>query len=109
MALASLHVMDLDRAHYDAATQPMQSHLNVGSGEELSIGELAETVMQVVGFQGRLEFDTSKPDGTPRKLLDVSRLASLGWAPGIPLKTGLKQTYQAFIGGVQATPLIAGA
>jgi GDP-L-fucose synthase len=109
MALASLHVMDLDRPRYDAATQPMQSHLNVGSGEELSIGELAKTVMQVVGFQGRLEFDTAKPDGTPRKLLDVSRLASLGWAPGIPLKTGLQETYRAFLAGLQATPLNAGA
>jgi GDP-L-fucose synthase len=108
MALASLHVMDLDRQRYDAATQPMQSHLNVGSGEELSIGELARIVMQVVGFQGRLEFDTSKPDGTPRKLLDVSKLASLGWAPGIPLKTGLQETYQAFLAGLPATPVAAG-
>jgi GDP-L-fucose synthase len=105
MALASLHVMDLDRAHYEAVTQPMQSHLNVGSGEELSIGELAETVMQVVGFQGRLEFDNSKPDGTPRKLLDVSRLASLGWAPEISLKAGLAETYQAYLAGMLVTPL----
>lgn len=105
MALASVYVMDLDRSRYEAATQPMQSHLNVGSGEELSIGELAKTVMQVVGFQGRLEFDTTKPDGTPRKLLDVSRLASLGWAPGIPLKTGLQETYRAFLAGMQ----VAGA
>ncbi|MES2361139.1 MAG: GDP-L-fucose synthase [Pseudomonadota bacterium] len=104
MALASLHVMGLDRARYEAATQPMQSHLNVGSGEELSIGELAKTVMQVVGFQGRLEFDTTKPDGTPRKLLDVSRLASLGWAPGISLKAGLAETYQAFVAGAQLKP-----
>lgn len=109
MALASLHVMGLDRPRYGAATQPMQSHLNVGSGEELSIGELAKTVMQVVGFQGRLEFDTSKPDGTPRKLLDVSRLASLGWAPGIPLKAGLQETYRAFLAGMQVTPLAGSA
>ncbi len=109
MALASLHVMDLDRPRYDAATQPMQSHLNVGSGEELSINELAKTVMQVVGFQGRLEFDTSKPDGTPRKLLDASRLASLGWAPGIPLKAGLQETYRAFLAGMQVTPLAGSA
>ena len=109
MALASVHVMGLDRSRYDAATQPMQSHLNVGSGEELSIGELAKTVMQVVGFQGRLEFDTSKPDGTPRKLLDVSRLASLGWAPGISLKAGLQETYQAFLAGTQVTPLAGSA
>jgi GDP-L-fucose synthase len=109
MALASVHVMDLDRPRYDAATQPMQSHLNVGSGEELSIGELAKAVMQVVGFQGRLEFDTSKPDGTPRKLLDVSRLASLGWAPGIPLKAGLQETYRAFLAGMQVTPLAGSA
>lgn len=109
MALASVHVMGLDRPRYDAATRPMQSHLNVGSGEELSIGDLAKTVMQVVGFQGRLEFDTTKPDGTPRKLLDVSRLASLGWAPGISLKAGLQETYQAFLAGWQAKPLAAGA
>ncbi|MDW5443919.1 GDP-L-fucose synthase [Polaromonas sp. SM01] len=104
MALASLHVMDLEPARYEAATQPMQSHLNVGSGEELSIGELAKTVMQVVGFQGRIEFDNTKPDGTPRKLLDVSRLVSLGWAPGIPLRAGLEETYQAFLAGTQSVP-----
>jgi GDP-L-fucose synthase len=109
MAVASLHVMDLDRPRYDAATQPMQSHLNVGSGEELSIGELAKTVMQVVGFQGRLEFDTNKPDGTPRKLLDVSRLTSLGWASGIPLEAGLQETYRAFLAGTQVTPLAGSA
>lgn len=104
MALASLHVMNLDRALYDAKTQPMQSHLNVGSGEELSIGELAKTIMQVVGFQGKLEFDTTKPDGTPRKLLDVSRLKSLGWAPGISLKSGLDETYRAFLSSAPSAP-----
>ncbi len=108
MALASLHVMDLDRARYGAATQPMQSHLNVGSGEELSIGELAKTIMQVVGFQGVLEFDTSKPDGTPRKLLDVSRLKSLGWAPGISLKPGLDETYRAFLSSAPSAPQAGG-
>lgn len=104
MALASVHVMNLDRALYDAKTQPMQSHLNVGSGEELSIGELAKTIMQVVGFQGKLEFDTTKPDGTPRKLLDVSRLKSLGWAPGISLKSGLDETYRAFLSSAPSAP-----
>jgi GDP-L-fucose synthase len=89
-----LHVDDLARAclflleHYDAP-EPV----NVGVGEDLSIRELAELVAETVGFEGRLEFDTSKPDGTPRKLLDVSKIRSLGWEPRIDLRTGLRETY----------------
>jgi GDP-L-fucose synthase len=96
MAEASVHVMELDRAAYDAHTEPMQSHINVGSGEDITIRELAELVGQVVGFAGRIELDASKPDGTPRKWLDITRLRQLGWAPRIALKLGLISAYQSF-------------
>jgi GDP-L-fucose synthase len=97
MAAASVHVMNLDKAIYDAHTQPMLSHINVGTGEDLSIRELAETVAQVVGYGGRIEFDPSKPDGTPRKLLDVSRLHALGCRARIGLAEGLRQAYADFL------------
>ena len=74
-----------------------QSHLNVGTGTDLTIADLAHTVAAVTGFDGRLTFDASKPDGTPRKLLDVSRLASLGWRAGIGLPEGLRSTYDWFL------------
>ncbi len=74
----------------------MVSHLNVGSGTDVSIRELAETIKEVVGFPGELRFDTSKPDGTPRKLLDISKLAGLGWQAKTDLKDGLRRTYRAF-------------
>lgn len=79
MAQACLFVMNLDRPTYAAHTQPMLSHINVGSGVDVSIGELAEMLAEVTGFRGKLIFDTTKPDGTPRKLMDVSRLAAMGW------------------------------
>lgn len=97
MAAASVHVMLLDEATYRAHTQPMLSHINVGSGVECTIRELAETVARVTGFQGRLVFDVSKPDGTPRKLMDVSRLKALGWQAGIGLEDGLRDTYRWFV------------
>mgnify|MGYP006299428767 CR=1 FL=1 len=97
MAAASVHVMELDDASYRANTQPMLSHINVGTGQDCTIRELAETVARVTGFQGRLVFDTSKPDGTPRKLLDVSRLKALGWEAGIALEEGLRDAYQWFL------------
>ncbi len=97
MAAASIHVMNLDRAVLESATRPMLSHVNVGSGEEVSIGGLAEQVRAVVGFGGRIEYDAGKPDGTPRKLLDSSLLNRLGWSPGISLKTGLKSAYRWFL------------
>ena len=75
----------------------MLSHINVGTGEDCSIGELAALVGEVTGFEGELAFDTSKPDGTPRKLLDVSRLAALGWTASIPLADGLSSTYAWFL------------
>ena len=89
MAAACVHVMNLDRAVWQSATQPMLSHLNVGSGVECSIRELAETIARVTGFQGKLVFDTSKPDGAPRKLMDSSALNKLGWRAQIPLSVGL--------------------
>jgi GDP-L-fucose synthase len=97
MAAASVHFMQLDRAIYQAHTEPMQSHINVGTGMDVTIGELAETIMRTVGFTGELAFDTSKPDGTPRKLLDVSALAAMGWTAQMGLTEGLKQTYADFL------------
>jgi nucleoside-diphosphate-sugar epimerase len=97
MAEASVHVMELDRAAYDANTQPMLSHINVGTGEDLSIRELAATIGRVVGFAGRTEYDATKPDGTPRKLMDVSRLARLGWKARVGLEEGLARAYRDFL------------
>lgn len=97
MAAACLFVLGLSSEKYYQQISPMQSHINVGSGEDVSILELAEMVMQVVGFQGRLVFDSSKPDGAPRKLLNVSLLSRLGWQRTISLKNGLEQTYRWFL------------
>jgi len=97
MAAASLYVLQLDKATYEANTQPMLSHINVGTGVDCTIRELAETIAEVVGFQGELVFDASKPDGTPRKLMDVSRLKSMGWEASIELKEGLDATYRWFL------------
>ncbi|MFU8763535.1 MAG: GDP-L-fucose synthase [Haliea sp.] len=97
MAAACLHVMDLPLAAYQRHTQPMLSHINVGTGVDCSISELAETMAEVTGFTGTLVFDTSKPDGTPRKLLDVSRLKALGWEAGIALREGLEDTYRWYL------------
>jgi nucleoside-diphosphate-sugar epimerase len=96
MAEASLFVMNLDREAYEANTQPMLSHINVGTGQDVSIRELAELLADVTGFKGRLSFDTSKPDGTPRKLMDVSRLSSMGWTASTDLRGGVEQTYEWF-------------
>ncbi|MCO7246807.1 GDP-L-fucose synthase [Halomonas sp. Mc5H-6] len=97
MAAASVYVMNLDNETYQANTKPMLSHINVGTGLDCTIRELAETIKRVVGFEGELVFDTSKPDGTPRKLMDVSRLKALGWEASIPLEEGLQQTYDWFL------------
>ncbi|KAA3626768.1 MAG: GDP-L-fucose synthase [Proteobacteria bacterium] len=97
MAAASVFVMGLDNVSYKANTQPMLSHINVGTGNDCTIRELAETMTRVTGFKGRLAFDTSKPDGTPRKLLDVSRLNNLGWEATISLEEGLGRTYDWFL------------
>ncbi len=97
MAAASIHVLLLDKQVYEANTQPMLSHINVGTGVDCTIRELAETMKRVVGFEGELIFDATKPDGTPRKLMDVSRLRNLGWVAEIDLKQGLEKTYQWFL------------
>jgi GDP-L-fucose synthase len=97
MAAASVHLMELDLDTYQANTQPMLSHINVGTGEDCTIRELAETVAKVTGFKGRLLFDASKPDGTPRKLMDVSRLRALGWHSTIGLEEGLSDAYRWFV------------
>jgi len=96
MADACLHVMQLDRTTYEANTSPQLSHINVGAGQDVTIAELAELIGKVVGFEGRIEFDSSKPDGTPRKLMDSSRLLSLGWSPKVPLLEGMIETYAQF-------------
>ena len=97
MAAASVYVMELADEIYQANTQPMLSHINVGTGVDCTIRELAETMAKVVGFTGQVVFDSMKPDGTPRKLLDVSRLADLGWRYAIGLEQGLTKTYQWFL------------
>ncbi|WP_322401502.1 GDP-L-fucose synthase [Massilia luteola] len=97
MAEASVYVMNLDRDTYAASTDPMHSHINVGTGEDVTIAELARLVGATVGYRGRIAFDTSKPDGTPRKLLDVSKLKSLGWQARTPLPDGLRRAYAAFV------------
>jgi len=96
MAAACIHVMQLPKSTYDRHTEPMLSHINVGFGGDISIAELAGVVAEVVGFEGRIEFDTTRPDGTPRKLLDSSRLNKLGWQPKVDLKDGLRQAYAEF-------------
>jgi GDP-L-fucose synthase len=101
MAAASVHVLLLDEQTYKANTQPMLSHINVGTGVDCTIRELAETMQRVVGFEGKLVFDTTKPDGTPRKLMNVDRLKSLGWQYSIDLDTGLKKTYAWFLNNVE--------
>jgi len=97
MAEASVHVMDLDRATYAKHTQPMLSHINVGTGEDLTIAELARLVARVVGFRGEITFDRTKPDGTPRKLMDAGRLRDLGWQPRVGLEDGLALAYRDFL------------
>jgi GDP-L-fucose synthase len=97
MAAACVHVMNLDRATYAAHTDPMHSHINVGTGEDVTIAELARLVGETVGYHGRIVFDASKPDGTPRKLLDVSKLKALGWQASTPLPLGLRRAYDAFL------------
>jgi GDP-L-fucose synthase len=98
MAAASIHVMELDKTTYDINTEPMLSHINVGTGVDCTIRELVETVAKVTGFDGQIKFDASKPDGAPRKLMNVSRLASLGWKYSYALEDGLIDTYRWFLG-----------
>ncbi len=104
MAVASLFVMNLDRATYQAETDPMLSHINVGTGSDISIMELARMVADVTGFTGDIDCDTSKPDGTLRKLMDISKLTRLGWKAHIDLRAGISATYDWF-----RAQLVAGA
>jgi len=97
MAAASLFVLQLDDKVYKANTETMLSHINIGTGIDCSIREVAETIKRVVGFEGELVFDVTKPDGPPRKLLDVSRLKAMGWQASVSLEQGLSSTYQWFI------------
>jgi GDP-L-fucose synthase len=97
MAEASVHVMELDAATYAKHTKPMLSHINVGTGEDLTIAELARLIGRVVGYRGEIGFDPTKPDGTPRKLMDVGRLKSLGWQPRVGLEEGLALAYRDFL------------
>jgi GDP-L-fucose synthase len=97
MAAASLHVMQLPKSIYDEHTQPMQSHINVGSGSDVTIAELAQQIAQTVGYAGQITFDAHKPDGSPRKWMDSARLNALGWIPQINLQQGLASAYQDFV------------
>jgi GDP-L-fucose synthase len=97
MAAASVHVMQLPKALYDQHTSPMQSHINVGSGSDETIAEVAKTIAKTVGYEGDIAFDTSKPDGAPRKWMDSSRLNALGWKAKVDLHQGLEAAYQDFV------------
>ena len=97
MAAACLHVMNLPKAVYELHTQPMLSHINVGYGSDVSIAQVAQLIAQTVGYHGEVCFDTTKPDGTPRKLMDSSRLHSLGWQAKVGLEQGLKWAYADFL------------
>lgn len=96
MASACLHVMDMPTEQYAEMVQKDQSHINIGTGSDISIKSLAEEIANIVGFEGRIEFDASKPDGTPRKLLAIEKIKSLGWEPTVSLKEGLRKTYEEF-------------
>lgn len=100
MASASVFVMNLPKPKYDTCTSPMLSHINVGYGSDITIAELAHAVKDAVGYEGEIVFDTTKPDGTPRKLMDSSRIKELGWTPRIGLREGLQLAYQDFAAGL---------
>ena len=97
MTAATVHVMNLAKTTYDQHTSAMQSHINMGYGSDITVAELAQTVSNVVRFRGGIDFDTSKPDGALRKLMDSSRLKSLGWQAKISLHEGLSLVYQDFL------------
>ena len=97
MAEASVFLLNLDKTTYVSNTDPMLSHINIGTGVDVTTRELAETMKKVIGFEGNLIFDTDKPDGAPRKLIDVSRLTSMGWKYSTPLMTGLTETYKWYL------------
>ena len=97
MAKASIHLMDLPAEQYGRITEPQLTHVNAGTGVDCTIRELAQTIREVVGFEGELVFDSTKPDGAPRKLMDSSKLQSTGWQPEMNLKDGLRQAYAWFV------------
>jgi len=101
MAAASIYVMNVNGHIYDGLTDPMLSHINVGTGEEVTIAQLSKIVKQITGFRGEILFDREMPDGTPRKLLDVSRLKSMGWQYNVSLEQGLKNTYEWFLNNIE--------
>jgi GDP-L-fucose synthase len=98
MAEASLFVLELDEKAHQTNTKPMLSHINVGTGKDVTIREMAEAMKQVVGYKGKLTFDTEKPNGVPRKLIDVTRLENMGWKYSVDLKEGLRKTYKWYFG-----------
>jgi GDP-L-fucose synthase len=100
MADASLFVLNLNKETYKANTKPMLSHINVGTGKDICIREMAETMKEIVGFQGKITFDKTKPDGTPRKLTDITRLNNAGWRYSVDLKNGLKKTYDWYLDNI---------
>ena len=102
MARACVHVMNLPKDEYQAVTEPRLSHINVGSGVDCSIAELVSSIAEVTGFTGRIEYDTSKPDGAPRKLMDNSKLKALGWQPQFSLKDGLRDAYQWYVDNINS-------
>jgi len=102
MAAASLFVLDADRQTYEANTEPMLSHINVGYGDDVSILELARLIAKTTGFDGNIKFDATKPDGTMRKLMDVSRLSEMGWKARIPLEEGIRDTFEWFVANQKA-------
>lgn len=104
MAAACVHVMNLSKADYDQHTQPMLSHINVGCGYDITIRELAETIARVIGYHGSITFDPCKPDGTPRKLMDSTRLNALGWQAQVGLAAGLGKAYEDFLNNYAAQP-----
>jgi GDP-L-fucose synthase len=98
MAEASVYVMNLDKATYEAHTKPTLSHINVGFGDDITVRELADTISKVVGYSGQIQYDPSKRDGAPRKLMDSRRLNALGWRANIGLEEGLRRTYAEYVG-----------
>jgi GDP-L-fucose synthase len=97
MASACLHVMNLSQAVFEQHTDRMLSHVNVGTGTDITIAELASIIKHVIGYRGEITFDSSKPDGTPRKLIDSAKLRNLGWKAQISLEQGLRLAYEDFL------------
>jgi len=97
MASASVFVINLDRGVYQANTEPMQSHINVGFGSDVTIGDLVGIIARTLSYEGQITFDASKPDGSPRKLMDSSKLNKLGWRPYIELEEGIKKAYASYL------------